>query len=637
MAILWLDIETYSGVDLKKSNVYRYVADPDWMILFTAYAWDDDPVQVSFDQNVMAQMVWEAIRDGHTIYAHNAAFERINFSAALGCTIPGDYLDPAGGWMCTQALAGEYGYPQKLEHFTRAMGGEVKDTAGTRLINLFSKPNRQGKRTLPEEKPEDWALFVEYGIQDVVSMRDAAKKLPSLEFPTEAEYDAWVSDQIINDQGVRIDARMARLAEAQAERNGVAHKTELQQLTGLANPNSIQQLGGWLAQQGVPMPDLTKETVQRILDEPAPEIVHKALELRQELALVASKKYTAALDRINTDARLRGGFQFFGAHTGRWAGRGIQFQNMPSATIVPDCYAECKAAGLEDDPIHGRHIDTAIEAHALDLKLDMGADAHTLKALVRSMLWGPFTVVDYSAIEARVIAWLAGEQWALDAFSAGRDIYVETAERMGQGMTRKEGKVAVLALGYNGGIGSLRAMGAEGTDEYMSFLVRQWRDANPNIVELWGEMDEAFRKGGPVGQHIEVIKDGADRWIRLPSGRAIGYHQVQQKWGEDRWGRRKLQISFADPNPLKSARTGTYGGRLTENVTQAIARDLLAYSLTRLQDAGYTPVAHVHDEIIVEGYYPVGEIAGIMTVDPGWAGGLPLSAEGYTCPRYRKG
>ena len=625
-ANLFIDIETYSPVDLKKSNVYAYVAHPDFRILMCAYArnWEEE-VQITADPQRITEIAQLTQVPGTRTWAHNAAFERICFSRHLGLdTDHGEYLDPET-WEDTQALAGEHGYPQRLEELALALGGEEKDSAGTRLINLFSKPNRKGERTLATDKPQEWYDFKEYCRQDVVVLREVAQALPG--WPSETERQLWYTDQRINDRGIRVDVEMAQAAVAAAEDNKAEQMEESRQLTGLDNPNSSQQLTGWLSAQGVEVPNLQKDTITGLLAGELSPPVRRVLELRQELALVASKKYIAALDRVNADERLRGSFHFFGAHTGRWAGRGVQLQNLPSASLTTGEETESQA-------------DTLIEGAVLDLKLGLGASAHTLKALVRPMFQGPFTVVDYSAIEARVVAWLAGEEWALQAFRDGRDIYVETAQRMStpsHQMTRKEGKVAVLALGYNGGTGSLEAMGATGSRQYLQTLVDQWRGANENIVQMWQEMDHAFRRGGSVGDHLSVETDGRDRLLRLPSGRAITYHDVRSQWVTNRWGNRVPQLSFADPK-RHGWRADTYGGRLTENVTQAVARDVLAEALIRLDALGYDVVGHVHDEILVEGAWPgsVEEISEVMCVSPTWAEGLPIAGAGYRTARYRK-
>jgi DNA polymerase len=611
---LYIDIETRSRVDLKKSNVYRYTEDPDFRLLMTWYAVDDGPLQVALTPEEVDAIpgLWD---DSVEKVAHNAPFERICFSRQAGLPT-GQYLSPEP-WTDTMALAGEHGHPRKLEKLAVALGGEHKDSAGTLLINFFCKPNRKGEFNEPEDHPEKWQQFLDYGRQDVVVLRELHRKLPT--WPNEAERRAYMADQVINDNGLQVDVDLARAAIKVGAKNADAQVAEVIELTGVENPNSNQQMLAWFREQGVDMPNMTKETVAAKLAEPQPKAVARVLELRQELALVAGKKYQAALDRVNSDNRLRGALTFFGAHTGRWTSQGVQVQNLPSATISAE---------------EGEDVDVNIQASVLDTLLGFDVDAHTLKALVRNMFTGPFTVVDYAAIAARVVAWLAGEEWALQAFRDKRDIYVETAERMG-GMTRKEGKVAVLALGYNGGVNSLRAMGAEGEDAKLQKLVYQWRDANENIVAMWNEMQIAFMKGDrPVGEHMYVERDGNDRLIRLPSGRAITYHNVGTRYQDTQYGR-KLVITFTDPAYFPAKGT-TYGGRLTENVTQAVARDILSEALVRLVERGHKVVGHVHDEILVEGLSSVEDITKIMVEQPTWADGLPLSAEGFTCPRYRK-
>lgn len=628
MPTLYIDIETYSDVDIKKNSVYKYAASPEFLILMAAWAIDDGPIQVAFELEDIANIpgVWD---DVMLKVAHNAQFERVCFSEFLrevaswqGQDIePGTYLSPES-WEDTMALASEWAYPKALGPLAKALGAEEKDEAGTRLINMFCKPNRAGRRTLPEEKPVEWQQFVDYCVQDVATLRDVHQRLPG--WPNEMERRVFMADQLINDRGILVDVDMVTAAVDTAAENQGLDELAVIGLTGMDNPNSNPQFLAWLRAQGVEAPNLQAATVTELLAGELDPTVRQVLELRQDLALVAAKKYTAALDRVNSDHRLRGSFQFFGAHTGRWAGRGVQLQNLPSATL-----------GGKDDS--EQDIENAIAAGVLDLKLGLGASSHTLKALVRAMFVGPFTVVDYAAIEARVVAWLAGEQWALGAFADGRDIYVETAERMG-GMTRKEGKVAVLALGYNGGVNSLRAMGAEGSDKALQKLVTQWRNANPNIVDLWAEMDQAFKTGdASVGDYMYIEKDGADRYIKLPSGRAIAYHGLKQSWQDGPYGRKRV-ITFADySKPGVGVRTSTYGGRLVENVTQAVARDILAEALVRLHDKGYEVVGHVHDEILVAGADQVREVTDVMVTSPAWATGLPLSAEGFQCARYRKG
>ena len=401
------------------------------------------------------------------------------------------------------------------------------------------------------------------------------------------------------------------------------------------------------------MKDLRKETVEAKLNglrdaqtEKA-QIVRRVLELRQLTSLTASSKYTAALVGASTDGRLRGQFRFFGAHTGRWSGRGVQLQNLPRLSLDTE----------EDNRAHAPKPGPGTRAFLDKLELGCRVTPGQLKAGVRPLFHLNGVVVDYSAIEARVIAWLAGEEWAIEAFRAGRDIYVETAERMG-GLTRSQGKVAVLALGYNGGVNSLRAMGYGGdknkaatrnretdtvnlTDEEIRPLVTAWRRANPNITKLWNELGAAFNGGGTAGRlHVEV--EGDTRRLMLPSGRPISYHnvivdEVFTVFDEEAGKRlRKVATRFEDPRGRPGGRVHTYGGRLSENATQAVARDLLAHALVQLEAEGLRVVGHVHDEILVEGTSDVDLVSEIMCATPGWAKGLPVGGAGFATERYRK-
>lgn len=638
---LYFDLETRSRVNIKKSNAYRYVQDPDFQILMMAWAFDDEPVQISTDPEEIRELLPAIKNSAIEKIAHNEAFERICMSTLDGLP-EGRYLNPRT-WTDTAALAGVYGYPQGLAELAGWLGGEKKDEAGTRLINLFCVPNStnrkastgrtvpKGEFNQPEDFPEEWEEFKNYCVQDVVTLRDVEKSLPT--WPTNTEYLINLCDARINDRGIKVDRELMELAEDAGDTNGMVQEVHLQSITGVRNPNSRVQMMSWMEANGLPLPNLQSETVEQWLKrEDLTELQRDVLETRQELALVAAKKFEAARVRLGADDRLRGAFRYFGAHTGRWAGRGVQLQNLPRETVG-------------GGKLEGEALDKAIAAEVLDLKLTGEAEPRTLKALVRNMFVGPFAVVDYSAIEARVLAWLAGEQWALDAFALGRDIYVETGQRMG-GMNRQEGKVAVLALGYNGGIGSLKAMGAVGSDEKLQKLVTQWRNANLNIVQFWADLDFAFRSGGTAGR-VRIERDGETRAVHLPSGRAIYYHGVKQRWITNAWGKRVREISFKDPRK-PGVRVSTYGGKLSENVTQAVARDILGAALIRLARAGYPVVGHVHDEVLVDldllehgvvapGVDPLQDITEILVMDPGWAEGLPLNAEGFICPRYRKG
>lgn len=642
---LYIDIETYSATDLKAAGVYRYAEDPTFQILMAAWAVNDGPVRIAIGRDEISDI--PGLLDPNIIkIAHNAQFERVCFSAFYHLPV-GVYLDPAE-WYCTQAAAAEWGYPQKLELLAKALGGEQKDEAGTRLISLFCKPNRKGERNLPEQYPEEWAAFVAYCVQDVVTLRDVDQALGP--FPSDTERAVYVADQLINDNGVVIDKALAEKAVSAAEDNKLVNELEIMNLTGVANPGSVPQMMAWCEEQGFGLGNLQADTVTALLETDLTPEHRRVFELRQELALTASSKFTAALVGMSSDGRFRGGFKFFGAHTGRWAGRGLQLQNLPRA-------------GLPEQ-----------EANAVicDLMMDMGASSVVLKQLVRALLLGPYTVVDYSAIEARVIAWLAGEAWALAAFEDGRDIYVEAANRMG-GLTRAQGKIATLALGFGGGVTSMRNMGYGGKpslgdrgvdtrygslpynsgihaeaksgpsdylpDREIQPLVDAWRAANRKITQLWADLGNAFGEPGRVGKHLRVSSNGSRVHIHLPSGRAIVYHDV--KWERYRVVDPKTGKMVAKEGwrfrDTKGVRIGTYGGKLAENVTQAVARDLLAEALVRLHDEGYVVAGHVHDEFLVEGEHDVAKVAAIVSELPSWATGLPVSAEGFTCMRYRKG
>ena len=595
--MLWLDIETYSPTDLKKAGVYRYAEDPEFLILMAAWSTDGKTVHLAEGE--------DEIRDIPGLFddvkvAHNAQFERVCLSRLAGLPV-GEYLPPED-FIDTQTLAAELGMPQKLASLAKYLEGEQKDEAGTRLINLFSKPRPGGGRNTKDDRPEDWEAFGAYCVQDVYTLIDVHSRLG--DFATKDERELYYVDQKINDRGIAIDVELAREAVRAGEENTYLNTTEFQLLTGVTNPNSLLQVGDFLEEEGYPLENLRAATVAEALArDDVPPAARRALELRQSLALTAAKKFDSALSMVGSDGRLRGTLRFHGAHTGRWAGRGVQPQNLPRAQV--------------EDP----------EPHIAALKAGGRVDDETLKALVRPMFTGPFTVVDYSAIEARVLAWLAGEGWALEAFAAGRDIYVETAARMGEGYERKDGKVATLALGYQGALGSLRVMGATGSDAELLGIVRAWRETNANIVRFWRHLETAFVQGGQVGEHITVKGKKDLRYIYLPSGRPIVYRGLRRKRTPN-----KEELSYWDG----TKRVSTYGGKLTENITQAVARDILGAALIELERRGYRVVSHVHDEVLVEGEYPVEEISEVMTSAASWTKGLPLGAAGFTTYRYRK-
>lgn len=612
---LWLDIESFSSRELTETGVYAYTEAPDFEILMCA--WSPHP-----EEEPDLYVGQDAIADIPGLFdpkvpkiAHNAPFERICFSRLADLPV-GQYLDPEM-FIDTEILAAEFGLPRKLAKLAVALGAEEKDSAGTRLINTFCKLNR-GRRIMPEEKPVEWQEFQDYCVQDVRALIDCHRRLPDLSTPDEIRF--WHVDQRINDRGIRPDLEFAPQAIEADVANRLDGEIELREILQINNANSVPQIRTGLAGIGLEVPNLQAETLEDLLDsEDLDARQRRALELRQELSLVAAKKYQTVLNSVCADGRLRGQFRFFGAHTGRWSSWGVQVQNLPKAKIHNWMKTPETSEELEF------HQDSILaEAAILDLLLGKGADSVTLRALVRKLFFIDGAVVDYASIEARILAWIANEEWKQDAFRNNRDLYVENATRMGPQYTRAQGKIAELALGYNGSIHSLRNMGATGTDAELKAIVDAWRAASPITVRFWKKVERAFRDGGRVGDHVHVERDGSSRFIVLPSGRRLVYHGVSSRQG---------RLVFDDP---KGYKTDTYGGRLTENIVQAIARDILAEALVRLEQAGYPVIWHVHDEAMVEQMGVLDEVTRIMVELPEWADGLLLAAEGYETRRYRK-
>lgn len=595
---LHLDIETFSATDLPSAGTYRYAEDPLFEILMCAWTTDGVDYHLAVGEDEVRAIPGLFTDD---IVAHNAAFERVCFSA-----LEGTGLHDSKRYVDTMAIASANGLPAKLELLAKALKVDAKDSAGTRLINTFSKLNR-GSRIYPEDRPEAWEEFKAYCVQDVRVLYQVHQAMTDRR--TRTEKLIYLTDQRINDRGIRVDLDLAERAIEQVDINATEMREEFTALTGVENPGSGKQVLAWFEADGYPLPNLQKETVAKHLELVTDPTQRRALEIRQGLALTASAKYAAALNMACHDGRVRGSLRYYGAHTGRWSGKGVQLQNLPSLSFTDD-EGEWDQAGEE------KAVDTLLSGGRVD--------PTTLKKLVRPMFLGPFTVADYSAIEARVLAWLASEEWALQAFKAGEDIYVAQAKRLGEGFTRKEGKVATLALGYQGAVGSLLAMGASGTEDELLTLVKAWRKANKRIVNFWYRLEDVFWSGGAVGQFVQVDKDGTDRHIILPSKRRLIYRSVKKNAD----GR----VSFLSP---RGFRQETYGGKLTENVTQATARDVLAEALVRLEKAGVPVVSHVHDEVLAE-TTDQGTVVSIMTKNPRWAVGLPLAAEADVMYRYGK-
>ncbi len=638
---LHLDIETYSRVDLKKNTVYRYVEDEEWMILICSWCIGQGEIHTAYGHEEISGIPGlfdPAVKK----IAHNSDFERINFSALKGLPV-GTYIDPEE-YIDTAVLASLWGYPRSLKGFCKVVGGEAKDEAGGRLINMFSVPNRKGGRTLPEERPADWEAYVEYNRQDVISMRDNIYRLGK-GFPSAEEYEAWITATRINDRGIKIDMALASAAHRQYEANKARDLARVKEITGLDNPNSVQQFKGWLADQGFEMESIDKAHVAELLErDDLPDEVREAVERKQLAALSAATKYVIAQGSTNSDGRLRGTIKYSNANTGRMTGVTLSPHNLPR-----DHFTD----------VEGEH-DTEAEQAAIDrLLAGVHVSSEDLKKLVRPLLVGPFTVSDYSAIEARLTAWVAGEDSVLESFRNGEDIYVATAERMGgekAGFDRQRGKSATLGCGFGGGAGALLNLGGakiypKGTPddviwEGLTSLVETWRVAHPRIVSWWKQVHTAFDKGGPASRRIPVDVEivGNDRYVWLPSGRALVYHNCKREYVQpkDRNGkplpyRRRAWVCDAVVGSGTQRRI-VGGPTQVENIIQAIGRDLLTHALINVERAGFRTVTHVHDEIVTEttGGLTVERLSSLMCDLPDWAEGLPVEAAGYTTQRYRK-
>ena len=646
MDTLAIDIETYSSVDLGKAGVFKYAEAPDFRILLIAYSWNGGPVTVfqgcstkepiNAVEEQYAKEFLACLKDPDVVKtAFNANFEITCLSKWLGMELD------AREWDCTMIRAASLGLPMTLEGAGRALGlpeDQQKLKTGKELIRFFSKPNRKGERNLPEDAPEKWAAFMKYNAQDVVAeMRIREKLLPFSE--PEEEHTLWCLDQRINRRGVRIDRAMAEGIVAYEKERKPRLKAYAQELTGLPNPNSVQQLRGWMAEQGIETESLTKDTVSALLKESIPENIKEVLRVRQAMGKTSTKKYQAMLDAVCEDDRVRGLLQFYGSRTGRWAGRLVQVQNLPQNHM--------QDLDLARELVRDRDFDT--------LELLYGATSKVLSELIRTTFipseGKTFVVSDFSAIEARVIAWLAGEKWRLDVFKNGGDIYCASASRIYgvpvekhgvNGHLRQRGKVAELALGYQGGVGAMKRMDTTGSvpEEEMQRIVRDWRRSSPHIVRLWRDIEDtarrAIRDGGTLKTHGITFKKRAKEGvsflvITLPSGRFISY-PYPRLTGDDR-----ITYMGVDQTTKKWERIETYGGKMVENIVQAIARDCLAVAMTRVEEAGYPIVMHVHDEIIVEAERgDLEAVNELMAAPIAWAPGLPLRGDGYVTPYYRK-
>ncbi|MCC8047078.1 MAG: DNA polymerase [Clostridiales bacterium] len=646
--ILACDIETYSSVSLQKCGVYAYAASPDFEILLFGYAWDDEPAQViDLTREGLPEELQEALYDPDVIKtAYNAQFERTCISAYLGQTTPPEQ------WRCTAVLSRELGLPASLEAVGEVIGlpeEKQKLKTGKALIRYFSIPckptktNGQRTRNLPEHDPEKWALYIDYNRQDVETEREIRKRLSRFSV-IETEQPLWEADQHINDRGVGIDVTFAKRAIEMDEIIKARLYADAQELTGLDNPKSTAQLKGWIEETaGIEVASLNKKEVAGVREAANNDDVDKMLDIRAGLSKTSTEKYNAMLRTVGDDGRIRGLTMFYGAaRTGRWAGRLVQMQNLPQNKMP------------EEDLDIARQLVRAGDLETLEACYDDVSG--TLSQLIRTAFIPrpgcKFVVADFSAIEARVIAWLAGEQWRLDVFNTHGKIYEASAEQMfhlppgsvkkGDPM-RQKGKIAELALGYGGSVGALVSMGALAMgipENELKPLVTSWRAANPAITRFWWDTDSAVRDTintrtpSYLPHGIALRRQGSLLRLRLPNGRELSYVKPMV-----------INDNITYEGTLQSSghwgRIESYGPKFVENIVQATARDCLAETIMKAEALGYPVVFHVHDELICEvpeekAEKALSDILEIMATPISWAEGLPLKGDGYICDYYKK-
>ena len=645
MKTLSIDIETYSPEPLVKCGVYRYCQAPEFEVLLFGYSVDSGPVRVvdlTAGERIPADVLAALTDPAVSKWAFNAQFERVCLSRYLGYPV-GRYLNP-DSWYCTMVWSATLGLPLSLEGVGAVLGLEKqKLKEGKDLVRYFCTPAkaRDGStfRRLPADAPEKWAAFKAYNLRDVETEMSIQQKLSRFPVSTE-EWDNYHLDQRINDRGILLDRTLVSQAIRCDERFKRTHLEQARSVTGLENPNSPAQLKAWLTEKGVEAESLSKASVLELLSHAEGE-VELALSLRQELSRSSVKKYTAMESVVCPDDRARGLIQFYGANrTGRFAGRLIQVQNLPQ-NHLPDLK---QARMLVRD---GRF-------EAVELLYD--SVPLVLSELIRTAFIPKpgcrFFVADFSAIEARVIAWIAGEQWRQEVFAQGGDIYCASASQMFHvpvvkhgvnGHLRQKGKIAELALGYGGSVGALKAMGALNyglTEEELKPLVDAWRQSNPRIVKFWWDVDRAaaacVRARVPAETHgIRFFYQSGMMFIVLPSGRKLVY--VKPKMGVNRYGSESVTYEGVGEQK-KWLRLESYGPKFVENIVQATARDILVEAMRRLEAAGYQIVMHVHDEAVIEAPVDASldDICAIMGQTPAWAEGLLLRADGYVCDFYQK-
>ena len=645
MQTLSIDLETYSDQPLAKTGVYRYVESPDFEILLFAYSVDGAPVQqidLACGEKIPSEILC-ALEDDKVIkWAFNANFERICLSRFLDYPT-GDYLEP-DSWKCSMVWAAYMGLPLSLEGAGAVLGLEKQKLAeGKDLIKYFCQPcaptksNGQRTRNLPEHAPDKWLAFKRYNIRDVETEMSIQARLSKYPVP-DSVWEEYHLDQEINDRGVGLDMKLVRQAIQMDGRSRSELTQAMKELTSLDNPNSVQQMKQWLADNGVETDTLGKKAVAELL-KTAPPQLQKVLTLRQQLAKSSVKKYQAMETAICADDRARGMFQFYGANrTGRWAGRIIQMQNLPQNHL--------------DDLSEARGLVRAGGFDALEMLYEDVPD--TLSQLIRTAFVPQenrkFIVADFSAIEARVIAWLAGEKWRQDVFAEGKDIYCASASQMFgvpvekhgvNGHLRQKGKIAELALGYGGSVGALKAMGALEMglqEDELPALVSAWRQANPKIVQFWWAVDHAVmdavtRKTTTKTHGIIFSARNGMLFITLPSGRSLAY--VKPKIGENRFGGDCITYEGVG-GTKKWERIDSYGPKFVENIVQATSRDILCYAMKTLRCCSI--VMHIHDEVVIEAdrRMSLQAVCDQMGRTPPWANGLQLRADGYETDFYKK-
>ena len=650
--VMGVDIETYSSVDLLKSGVYRYVEAPDFGILLIGYKFDDEDEVRQIDTTADPRETWneflDALFDPDVIKtAFNANFERTCLAKWTGSAMPPDE------WRCTMIKALTLGLPGSLASVGMALGlpeDKLKDPQGKALIQYFSKPckptrsNGQRCRNYPAHDPEKWALYRSYNRQDVVTEQEILKRL-SIYKTTEDEQKLWSLDQDMNDHGVKLDRKLIRNIVDYDTHHREELQDEARQITGLSNPNSPAQLKDWLETEGIHQTSLSKDTIATLLKGNIPAEVRRVLEIRQALGKTSVSKYSTMLEAICDDDRLRGILQFYGANrSGRWAGRLVQTHNLARNTL-PDL-------ALARELVRDGDFDT--------LETLFGEPAFVFSELVRTAFIPSdgcrFVVSDFSAIEARVISWIAGEEWRLQTFRDGGDIYCATASQMYHvpvvkhginGELRQKGKVAELACGYQGGVGAMKAMDRDGAipEEELQGIVDAWRAANPTIPKLWRTCELAAktaikeRRTVRIRHGIAFSYVNGNLFVKLPGGRKLCYWGTRLRQ-DDMTGRESIVYMGVNQTTKQWQETETYGGKLVENIVQATARDCLAVAMTRVAALGYKIVMHVHDEMIVD--VPIRDKDALTVInkcmaDPiDWAPGLPLKGDGYETPFYMK-